>query len=98
MTFACVFLAALVLWSLAARLLRALIRATPLSPIDRVLGAGFGLLRGMVVLLVVAAVVALSPLARGEAWQRSQGAGWLNAMLHALRPVFTNPVSPHLSA
>ena len=97
-TFACVFLAALVIWSLAARLVRALIRATPLSPVDRLLGAGFGLLRGLVVLLVVAIVVSVSPLAKSAAWQRSQGAVWLNAVLQELRPVFTNEVSQLPSA
>ena len=97
-TFACVFLVALVLWSLGARLVRALIRATPLSLIDRLLGAGFGLLRGLLVLLVVAAVVAVSPLAKAAAWQRSQGAVWLTALLQELRPVFTDEVSQHLSA
>ena len=97
-TFACVFLAALVLWSLGARLIRAMIRATPLSVLDRMFGAGFGLLRGMLVLLLVAAVVSVSPLARSAAWQRSQGAVWLNALLHELRPVFTNEASQHPSA
>ena len=97
-TFACVFLLALVVWGVAARLVRALIRATPLSPIDRVLGAGFGLLRGLVVLLVLATVVGVSPLAKSMAWQQSQGAVWLNALLHGLRPVFTNEVSQHPSA
>ncbi|HEY8708868.1 MAG TPA: CvpA family protein, partial [Burkholderiaceae bacterium] len=97
-TFACVFLVALVLWSLGARLVRALIRATPLSLIDRLLGAGFGLLRGLLVLLVVAAVVAVSPLAKAAAWQRSQGAVWLTALLQELQPVFTDEVSQHLSA
>ena len=97
-TFACVFLAALVVWSLAARLLRMLIRATPLSPFDRLFGAGFGLLRGLVVLLVVATVVGVSPLAKSAAWQHSQGAIWLNALLQELRPLFTNEVSQHPSA
>ena len=96
--FAVVFLIALVLWSLAARLVRALIRATPLSLIDRLLGAGFGLLRGLVVLLLVVAVVTVSPLAKAAAWQRSQGAVWLHALLQELRPVFTDNVSQHLSA
>ena len=97
-TFACVFLAALIVWSLAARLVRALIRATPLSPVDRLLGAGFGLVRGLVVLLVVVTVVGISPLAKSPAWQQSQGAVWLNALLHELRPVFTNDVSQFPSA
>lgn len=95
--FAIVFLVTLVLWSLGARLVRALIHATPLSVIDRVLGAGFGLLRGVVVLLVVTAVIGVSPWAKAVAWQRSQGAVWLNAWLLELRPVFTSEISQHLS-
>jgi membrane protein required for colicin V production len=89
-TFACVFIASLIVWSLAARLVRALIRATPLSPIDRLLGAAFGALRGLVVLLIVAVVVGVSPWAKSVAWQRSQGVVWLNALLQELRPALGN--------
>ena len=91
--FAAVFIVALVVWSLAARLVRALIRATPLSLFDRVLGAAFGFARGVLVLLVVATVVGLLPWGQSAAWQRSQGAGWLNLVLHQLRPLFTNDVT-----
>ena len=97
-TFAAVFLVVLVIWSVGARLVRAMVRATPLSPIDRLLGAGFGLLRGLVVLLVVATVVGVSPWAHSSAWQRSHGAVWLNALLQELRPAFTNDVPQHRSA
>ena len=97
-TFACVFIAALIVWSLAARLIRALIRATPLSPIDRLLGAGFGALRGLVVLLVVATVIGISPWAKSAAWQRSQGVAWLNGLLHELRPAFGGELPQRTSA
>ena len=96
--FAGIFVVALIAWGLSARLVRALIRATPLGPIDRVLGAGFGLLRGLVVLLIVAVVVGVSPAAKSIVWQQSQGAVWLNAALKALRPLFDAQVSQHPSA
>jgi membrane protein required for colicin V production len=97
-TFACAFVAALIIWGLLARLVRMLIRATPLSLPDRVLGAGFGLARGLVVLLAVATVVGLTPLAKSVAWQRSQGATWLQAGLRGLKPVLPVEVSQHLPA
>lgn len=94
-TFACVFLVALVVWSLGARLVRALIRATPLSAFDRLLGAAFGFVRGLVVLLVAATVIGISPWGQSTAWQRSQGVVWLNAVLHELRPLLINESLPH---
>ncbi|MEP7296575.1 MAG: CvpA family protein [Burkholderiales bacterium] len=97
-TFAIVFLVALVVWSLGARLVRALIRATPLSPIDRVLGAGFGLVRGLVVLLIAVLLIGVSPWSQSTAWKQSLGVAWLSAMVHELRPLFLNDVSQHPSA
>jgi membrane protein required for colicin V production len=94
--FAVTFIGALIVWSLASRLVRLLVHATPLSLIDRVLGAGFGLLRGGVLLLALATVVSLTPAARSPAWQSSQGAAWLQAMLQELKPVLPFEVARHL--
>jgi membrane protein required for colicin V production len=96
--FALSFVAALILWGLAARLARLLISATPLSVPDRVLGAGFGALRGLVVLLAIATVVALTPAVRAPAWRTSHGAAWLDVMLQELKPVLPNEVAQHLPA
>ncbi len=81
------FVAALVLWALLARLVRMLIHATPLSIPDRLLGGGFGVLRGGVLLLAVASVVALTPAAQSTAWRTSQGARWLELGLQVLKPL-----------
>jgi uncharacterized membrane protein required for colicin V production len=74
------FVAALVAWSLLARLIRMLIHATPLSLPDRLLGAGFGLLRAVVLLLAVATAVLLTPAAQSQGWRASHGARcWADA-------------------
>lgn len=73
-----VFLGTLIAWTLLARLARAMISATPLTVLDRGLGAVFGLLRGLVLLLALTWLVQLSGLGpRWPAWQASHGAGWL---------------------
>ena len=96
--FAAVFVAALLVWALSARLVRLLIHATPLSLPDRLLGAVFGLLRGLVLLLAAATVISLTPLSKSAAWQASQGAQWLQAALDGLRPVLPPQLLQHPSA
>jgi membrane protein required for colicin V production len=93
--FALTFIAALIVWGLAARLVRLLIRATPLSPLDRMLGAMFGLVRGAVLLLAVATVIGFTPLVKSAAWQQSRGAAILNAVLQGLLPLLPPQMSEH---
>jgi membrane protein required for colicin V production len=97
-TFAMLFVATLIIWAIAARLVRLLIHATPLKAIDRALGAAFGLLRGAVVLLALATVVLLTPAARSADWQASQGAAWLTLLLEGLKPMLPRELAHHLPA
>lgn len=92
--FAVVFIATLLLWSLLARLLRMLVAATPLQLFDRVLGAGFGLLRGVLILLVAATLVALTPLSKAPWWLASRGATWLGHAVEVLRPMWPDSPKP----
>ena len=87
LAFAVTFMAALIVWTLLARLVRMLIHATPLSLPDRLLGAVFGLLRGGVLLLVVATVVAFTPASQSQGWRASHGAHWLGVALASLKPL-----------
>ena len=85
--FACAFVIVLILSGLAARAVSALVGKTLLRPLDRLLGAVFGLLRGVLVLLAVAIVVSYTPAASSSAWRESHGAVWLNAILRDLVPL-----------
>lgn len=71
---------------LLAWLTRKLVEAIGLRPVDRALGAAFGLVRGVVILLAVALVVGMTPLRTSPWWQESAGAGILAALLKGLKP------------
>ena len=93
LAFALAFMGALIACALLARLVRLLIHATPLSLLDRLLGALFGLLRGAVLLLAVATLVALTPASQSKGWRTSEGARWLGQALVTLKPLLPEPVA-----
>lgn len=84
--FVAVFIAAAFAGGLVAWLAKKLVEAIGLRPVDRALGAAFGLLRGMVLLLAIAVVVNMTGLRSSEWWQASQGAAVLTETLRSLRP------------
>ena len=94
--FALGFIGVLLAWALLARLVRLLIHATPLTVVDRLFGAMFGFLRGAVLLLALATVVAFTPAARSAAWQQSRGAVWLGQVLQGIKPVLPEGMARHL--
>ena len=94
--FAITFVVVLIVWSLLARLASLLIHATPLTLIDRLLGAVFGALRGLVLLLALATLVAFTPAVDAPAWQHSQGARWLNFVLQAISSFLPESIARHL--
>lgn len=81
------FVAVLLLVSLLARLLRALIHATPLQAPDRLLGSGFGLLRGLLLCLLIGVLVGFTPLREHPAWTQSQARPLIGSSLRALGPL-----------
>jgi len=86
--YASVFLLVLAIGGLVTWVLRKLVRSTGLSGSDRVLGLGFGLVRGAVVACVLVLVAGFTPLPQEAAWQQAQlvpgferGARWLQGWL-----------------
>jgi len=93
--YACAFFGVLILSGFTARAISRFIGATPLRPLDRVLGVGFGVARAVLVLLVVVTLVQFSPFAQSRAWQASRGAVAVDAMLALLLPyVAPEPAQP----
>jgi membrane protein required for colicin V production len=97
-SFAAVFIATLIFWAICSWMVRMLMRASPLSGADRLLGALFGLVRGIVLLLAVAIVVNLTPLSKSASWHDSAGAHWLDSALAGLRPWLPPQLSERLPA
>ena len=92
-----VFVASLFVLGLVAALIKKLIESVGLRPVDRILGALFGALRGAVLMLAVAAVVAMTPFKSAPWWQESTGAHWLMGALGALKPVLPEQFGKYLS-
>jgi membrane protein required for colicin V production len=89
---ACAFAAGMLAW-----LAKKLIETSGLRPVDRTLGAFFGLLRGMVILLAATTAVLMTPLKEGDGWRQSAGAGALSAMLKAVKPILPKQVGQYIS-
>ncbi len=79
---ASMFAAALVSW-----LLGKVVSTAGLKPVDRSLGGIFGLVRGVVVLLVLAVVVHLLGMRSQDWWQDSRVTPVLGTLLAGLKPV-----------
>ncbi|HSW18325.1 MAG TPA: CvpA family protein [Ramlibacter sp.] len=85
--FVLVFIAGAFAAGLLAWLAKKLIDAVGLRPIDRVLGAAFGLVRGVVIVLAVAVVFHMTPLKETAMWNESAGAPLATATLKGLKPI-----------
>mgnify|MGYP002350552471 CR=1 FL=1 len=94
--FVVVFVAALFVGGLLAFLIRKLVAAMGLRPVDRVLGAAFGVVRGAVVLLAFTVVVGMTPMKAGPWWQESTGARIATVVLQGLKPLMPQEFGKYL--
>jgi len=94
--FALIFIAAVFACGLLAWGLKKLVHSVGLRPADRALGGIFGVLRGLVLLLVATVVIGATPLAQAPWWLQSHSAPLLHAALQTLAPVL--PTLPDVSS
>lgn len=93
-----VFVATWLGWVLLSWALRQIVHASGLSGTDRVLGAVFGLMRGVLVALVVYTLASMTPMTQWEPWTSSRAVPWLHAVLEGLRPLLPGEVLEFLPA
>lgn len=84
--FVAVFVAAAFAAGLVSWLIRKLAVQVGLRPVDRVLGAMFGLVRAAALLVILAFGVSLTPLSKNEAWTQSSSAQFLAAVAQQGKP------------
>jgi membrane protein required for colicin V production len=96
LAFAALFILFSLATSLVAWVMRELITAIGLRPVDQVLGASFGLARALVFLLALAVVMNLVPRHYSEYWRASVLGSWLNTVLRELRPVLPQAFDQYL--
>ena len=95
--FVLIFVAAIFTAGLMAFLLKKLVAAIGLRPIDRTLGAAFGVVRGVILLLAATVVIDMTALKTSDWWQESKGAPLLSATLKGLKPVLPEQFAKYLS-
>jgi membrane protein required for colicin V production len=69
--FVAVFVATLIVTTLLSALVTKFVKVSVLHGLDRWLGALFGLLRGLVIVIALAMVAGLTPLPRSADWKGS---------------------------
>lgn len=94
--FVLIFIASLFACGLLAFLLKKLVQSIGLRPVDRTLGAAFGLVRGLILLLATTMVINMTALKASVWWQESKGAPALAAILKGLKPALPERFGPYL--
>ena len=91
-----VFVAALVVASLLGILLSKAVHAVGLGALDRSLGAGFGLARGVLIVLAGALLAGLTSVPRQSYWRDSSSGPYLVQAALAIKPLLPQTLSERL--
>lgn len=83
--FVAVFVAVLIVFALLRWVTNLLLKAAGLRPLDRVLGALFGIVRGILILLVLVLLAGLTPLPQQQWWRQATLAPPLETAVLAAR-------------
>ena len=95
--FSSVFLIVLLVMTLAAIAVSSLIRKAGLGAADRMLGAVFGLVRGLVIVMLVVLLAGLTTLPRQPAWRHAMLSAPLEALANVVKLWLPYDLSKHIN-
>ena len=85
--FVLIFVLSVFASGLLSALVRKVISAVGLRPVDRILGAVFGLFRGLILLLALTVVIHMTSMSQSDWWQESRGRPLLSTLIKGLKPM-----------
>ena len=91
-----IFIVTLLLMGLLSHLISGLVKAAKLSTFDRVLGAGFGFGRGVVIVLITTLLAGLTALPREPAWRNSWSGARLAVLADRVKPWLPSALAKHI--
>lgn len=91
-----VFIGCLIVTSLLGLLLSTIVKAVGLGGVDRMLGAGFGAARGLLIVLAAALVAGLTSAPRQPFWRDSASGPPLAQAVLALKPLLPQTLAERL--
>ena len=95
--FLLVFLAVLIAMSLVAAIVSRLVRSAGLGGVDRLLGAVFGFVRGLAIVMVVVLLAGLTMLPRQPAWRHAVFSAPLEALANVIKVWLPYDFSRHVN-
>ena len=81
-----VFVGVLLVFAIARMLISLMLNAAGLGLLDRLLGAGFGIMRGVLVVLMSVLVAGMTPLPKADWWRQAMLAPPLETAVIAAKP------------
>ena len=95
--FVVLFILVLLLAALISMVISKLVRKVGLGPVDRGVGAIFGLLRGMLAVLILVLLCGLTSVPRHPVWREAMLSPPLEAMAVSLAPMLPDALSSRIS-
>ena len=96
LAFLLIFVGVLVLSGVVGLVLSLLVRAAGLGFLDRLLGAAFGIVRGMAIVLLAVLLAGLTPLPHEPFWRQAVLSGPFETVALALKPYLPEGVAQRL--